>query len=191
MPSWRVPLIHSLKIGKGTYSFPQHYSALNKHELLQQEITSVRRSGTLYRQYHVHDVLNTDSHRSKINCSHIIRYILISRISINSTLWPPGCSIASSSGAFSEKPRSPPSHLPVLFLPSLSNSCRHNYTRLRSTCASAACLEQLMPGRQSVQWEEKRRGEEREKRMRGRDWDLKKTPEKNPPFMFSRRKKEL
>lgn len=75
MPSWRVPLIHSLKIGKGTYSFPQHYSALNKHELLQQKITSVRRSGTLYRQYHVHDVFNTDSHRSKINCSHIIRYI--------------------------------------------------------------------------------------------------------------------
>lgn len=47
---------------------------------------------------------------------------------------------------------------PVLFLPSLSNSCRHNYTRLRSTCASAACLEQWIPGRQSVQWEEEMRG---------------------------------
>lgn len=29
----------------------------------------------IYRQYHVHDVFNIDSHRSKINCSHIIRYI--------------------------------------------------------------------------------------------------------------------
>lgn len=42
----------------------------------------------------------------------------------------------------------------ALFLLKPSNSCRHNYTRMRSTCcASTAFSEQLMPARQAVQRE--------------------------------------
>lgn len=50
----------------------------------------------------------------------------------------------------------------ALFLLKPSNSYRHNYTRMRSTCcASTAFLEQLTPARQAVQWEVERREGER------------------------------
>lgn len=69
---------------------------------------------------------------------------------------------------------------PDLFLPLPSNSCRHNYTRLRGTCcASAACSEQLMPGCQSVQWEE------RDMRQEAR-WKKKKKKKREIPFMFAK-----
>ena len=68
----------------------------------------------------------------------------------------------------------------ALFLLKPSNSYRHNYTRMRSTCcASTAFLEQLMPARQAVQWEVEKRG-------RKRMWA---GSEKNPSLCLSRRKK--
>lgn len=79
------------------------------------------------------------------------------------------------------KPLSTP-HPPGLFLPLPSSSCKHNYTRLRGTCcASAACLEQLMPGRQSAV-----RGEGEEKDMRQ---EVRWKKKKKSSFMFVKEEK--